>query len=207
MTTSNTLITKEDTPPGILAQFQTQVTDVVNGLSKWNIGGTNEFLYNAPVLSFAIDSTNFGGSAPLKAGSTVSTEPTASALSDVKVSAEDAVFGVETVLRNAVVALSNARQHRLRKYYYNAVYTLILHADYGVQMGHLTDTYRIALGSVPTSPAPNVQLNSPVSASTLDAYVTTLDGILTAHRANTVDFNEYWCHSACHSSHSSRNRR
>lgn len=196
-------ITKDDAPvdgSGILAQFQDQVTDLVNGLSTWYLsGGTNNFLSNYPLGGYYISSTNFGGSAPLKTGQSVSNEPEPSALTDAKVLASE----VELALRNAVVALSNARQFHLRKYYYDSVYTLILWADFGTNVGHLTDTYRIALGSVPTG----LTTNTPVDASSLDTYVNTLDTTLSTHRTTTVDFNEYWCHSACHASHASRNRR
>jgi hypothetical protein len=195
-------ITKDDTPvdgSGILAQFQSQVTDFVNAQSKWNLSGTNNFLGNFPLGGYALYSTNFGGSAPLKAGETISNAPDSTSLPNVKVLASE----VETALRNAVVVLSNAREFHLRKYYYNSVWTPVLWADFGVQLGHLTDTYRLALGSVSTGLA----TETPVDASDLDGYVTTLDGELTSHRTNTLDFNEYWCHSACHSSHSSRNRR
>lgn len=200
MTAPDTRITKADTATGILAQFQSQVTDFVNAVSTWYTGGgTNNFLTNYPLGGYYISSTSFGGSAPLKAGQTVSSEPDASALTDAKVLAS----AVELALRNAVVSLSNARQFHLRKYYYDFSYALVLWADFGAQIGHLTDAYRIAIGSVPTG----LTTDTPVDASSLDAYVTILDNTLSAHRGSTQDFNEYWCHSACHSSHSSRNRR
>jgi hypothetical protein len=201
MTTADTRITTADTAPGILAQFQTDITNLVNGLPTWYIGGTNNFLNNLPLGGYAISSTNFGLSAPLNAGPTVSTQPDASALTNANVLASQ----VEMVLRDATIALSNARQMQLIKYYYDAVFTPIQWYDSTVVTGILTDAYRIAVG-FPAAGAP--ASDAPIDASSLDAYVTTLNTALMNHRTLTYNFNEYWCHAACHGScHGSRNRR
>lgn len=197
MTTAGTNITKADTAPGILAQFQSQITDFVNAQSKWASDGTNPFYYNYPLGGYYVASDSWGGYVPLKAGQTVSTAPDAGSLPSADIVASQ----VDLALRNAAVALSNARQMHLQKYYYDPAFALILWADFGVVLGHLTDNFQMA------TPGSGLSAGTDVVASTVDTFVNTLDATLTAHRNSTVTFQEYWCHAACHSSHSSRNRR
>ncbi len=201
MTIANTNVTKSDAAPGVLQQFQTQVTNFINATSKWSADGTDYFLSKAPITGYSINTTNFGGVDPLKSGQVLTSQPDPVTLSSADVIAS----AIETTLRVAAVTLSNARKINLTKYYYNTTYVPVLWHDYGVVMAHLSDAYRIALGSVPTSAA--VETGQNISAVALDTYVTTLDNTLQAHQNTVVAFTEYWCHSACHSSHSSRNRR
>lgn len=203
MTTANTNITKSDVAAGgVLAQFQANVTDVINNASKWNTTGTDYFLSKYPLAGYSLNSTNFGGVDPMKAGTYLTSQPDTTSLTTPNVLAS----AIEGALRNACVVLSNARKINLTKYYYNTAYTPVLWAAWAGQLAHLSDAYRIALGSVPTSGG-TVAAGANVSASTLDAYVTTLNNTLANHQNTVVSFVEYWCHSACHSSHSSRNRR
>lgn len=198
MTTANTTITKADTAPGILAQFQTNVTDVVNAASKWSTDSTDPFLGNYPLGGYYVSGTNFGGADPLAAGQTISSVPDAGSLPDARVVALE----VENALRNACVTLSRARQINLQKYYYDAVFNLILWADFGVVLANLAAA-QAGIGSFSTG----LTTNTAVNAGSLDSYVTTLDGQLAAVRTSTAVYQEYWCHAACHASHSSRNRR
>lgn len=112
---------------------------------------------------------------------------------------------LETALRNATVELSNVRAFTLKKYYTTTSGT----TEYATfsATGNLTDAYRLAYGSTPAASGYSIGSGQNVSASNLDSYVTALNAALTAHRGSTVTFNEYWCHSSCHSSHSSRTRR
>lgn len=202
MTIAGTNITKSDSSPGVLQQFQTQVTNVINAAEKWSADGTDKFLSKVPIPGYSISTTNFGGVDPLKSGQTLTSQPDPGSLTTPTILAS----AIELALRNASVVLSNARKINLKKYYYNSAYAPVLWADYGVVMAHLSDAYRIAIGSVPGSGG-TVTSGANISATTLDAYVTTLNNTLQAHQNSTVQFTEYWCHSACHSSHSSRNRR
>lgn len=120
-------------------------------------------------------------------------------------SADIVASTLETALRNATVELSNVRAFTLKKYYTTTSGT----TEYATfsATGNLTDAYRLAYGSTPAGAGYNIAAAQNVSASNLDSYVTALNNALTAHRGSTVTFNEYWCHSSCHSSHSSRTRR
>lgn len=203
MTTANTNITKSDvTAGGILVQFQTNVGNVINNASKWNTTGTDYFLSKYPLAGYSLNTTNFGGVDPMKAGSFLSSQPDPTSLTTPTILAS----AIEGALRNACVALSNARKINLTKYYYDTAYSPVQWASWAGQLAHLSDVYRIALGAVPTSGG-TVAAGANVSASALDAYVTTLNNTLTNHQNTVVNFEEFWCHSACHSSHSSRNRR
>lgn len=112
---------------------------------------------------------------------------------------------LETALRNATVELSNVRTFTLKKYYTTTSGT----TEYATfsATGNLTDAYRLAYGSTPAGAGYSIAAGQNVSASNLDSYVAALGAALTVHRGSTVAFNEYWCHSSCHSSHSSRTRR
>lgn len=63
---------------------------------------------------------------------------------------------------------------------------------------HLTSTYQTT---------PTVSLSGNITATGLDAVVNTVNAAIAAHRNTTVNFTETWCHSSCHSNHSSRGRR
>lgn len=196
MTTANTNITKSDSAPGALAQFQTNIANGINAAGKWATDAYNPFYGNYPLPGYWLYSDSWGGYTPLKAGQEVSSQPNPWDLPSANI-----VLGeLDWALRSASVALSNARQLHLVKYYYDQYYNAVLWADWGVVLGHMTDNFRMG------DPGGSIG-GGDVTAAGIDNFVTWLGAVLGGHQANTVNFVEYWCHSACHSNHSSRNRR
>lgn len=181
---------------GVLEHFQTNVTNVINGYGKWATDGYNPFYSNYPLGGYYLYSDSWGGYTPLKAGQAVTSAPDTGSLP----SAAIVLSELTMALRNASVALSNARQLHLTKYYYDQYYNAVLWADFGVALAHMTDNFRMG------DPGGGIA-GGDVTAAGVNAFSTTLWNVLSAHRASTVGFVEYWCHSACHSNHSSRNRR
>lgn len=125
--------------------------------------------------------------------------------STASLAANIAATALETALRNATAELSNYRAFTLTKRYSTDAGTYVW-ASFSAY-GNLTDAYRIATGSIPLGSPYGVAAGQQVNAANLDNYVAALGSVLSSHSVSSVAFNEYWCHSSCHSSHSSRTRR
>jgi len=218
MTTANTDITRtstdDNTGPstgkyGILTQFQATITAVVNGLSKIAADTTNPFFYNAPVAG-VYSSDDFGGVVPLSSGQSITPSPQTGDIPAGNIVASALV----TLFQNTAVALSQVRTYSLVKWYNTGVnvfqveYASTGHAVMGgspwagIEYMNFLAAYQMAPPAIVSGPNyPNVD------ASDLDAVVASVFAALTAHANTTVLMNEYWCHTSCHASHSSRARR
>lgn len=142
-------------------------------------------------------------SSNLLAGNTVTTSPTAAeiALGNLDLS------NLATLLQNAAIVCSRARSVRLRKYY-NATYiagsptppasTLVYDVT---NVAHLSSAWQLGSTGVANPAAGDVD------ASAFNSFISQLETAVTTHRNTVVNFTEQWCHSSCHTNHSSRNRR
>jgi hypothetical protein len=189
MTTPNTDITAASA----VSNFQTLIRDPVNNISgKWTSsshpGGVAITGY--PTLSSATPSTL---ASALLAGDQITTAPIASSIpaGDLNL----ATF--RNILLNAASVLGQCRYATLNKYYGSGASWIFYNTQ--SNYAHLNSSYALAISTPYTS--------GDVSASVLDNYVLTLQTAVTNWRNTTVTFAEYWCHSNCHSNHSSRGRR
>lgn len=191
MTTPNTDLTRND----VASAFKTQITDVVNALSKWH-SGSNPGGANAPLSGSVSSYSPAPLTSSLLASTTVTTSPTAAEL----VVGDASLAAVNTLLRNTAIVCSRARMVRLMKYYNNtnAGTNSLLYDQ--TNLAHLNSTYQLS------SLAPTLAAGD-ASASAFDTFITNLQTAVTNHRNTTLTFTEQWCHSSCHSSHSSRGRR
>lgn len=176
------------------ATFRTQITDPVNAISKWhatnNPAGANVPLgglssASPALLSAVLLNTNVVTNSPTTAEFTFSTLSTSA---------------LGTLFQNAAIVLSRARNVRLVKYYSdtNSGTNNIFFDQTAVS--HLNSAYQLSSTGVTTP-------TGTVSASAFNTFVSQLQTAVTNHRNATLTFTEQWCHSSCHSSHSSRGRR
>lgn len=135
----------------------------------------------------------------LLAGNTVSSSPVAGDIAFGNLS----LGAVATLLQNTAIVLSRARLVRLIKQYRSTLggYVPMVTAYDTTNHAHLTAAYQLSSTGV-TSPSVG-----DVDASVFNTFVTNLQSAVTSHRNTLVTFTETWCHSSCHSSHSSRSRR
>lgn len=167
--------------------MQQLMRDPINALGKWASD-------NDP--TGAASSYSPGPLTPnMLPGQTVSSSPLGSEIT----STTDIIrTEVCNVLRNAAVILSRCRNVRLVKtsYPYSSNFFDVTQAT------HMNAAYQISSGSLPADvPAGDI------SYATLTAFVDSINTIVTNHRNTTLTFVEYYCHSNCHSNHSSRGRR
>lgn len=181
---------------GVTDQFRTQITDAVNALPKQASDTGNFFGYNSPYIGY-LAGDDYGGVPPLQAGQTLTTSPLGVDVAGANVSASVLV----TLFQNTASVLTSARNYQVLKTYLSIYGNSA--ALYGPALGNLTSPYRASPGSF----AVGLTANTNVNAVALDAVVNTVDAAIAAVRVSTVTFNETWCHTSCHSSHSSRSRR
>jgi hypothetical protein len=194
---------------GVTDQFRTTITDAINALTKTTsssaVGialGENPFGAGTPITG-ALSSTNYGGVAPLTAPlvppNTVTNAPEASDVPGVDIASAALV----SLFQTTAVTLSRVRQYSMVKTYLSPAPVVQLSLTEATRYGYLTAAYQMAPPAVP--------LTGDISANTvpgsIDVVVAAIDAAITAHRNTTVAFTETWCHSSCHSSHSSRGRR
>jgi len=197
-----------------LNSFKQQITDVVNALTKTTSVSANgtalgqkPFGSGAPI-SGSLSSTNYGGtpplSAPLVAPGTVTNSPQASDIAGANIAAATLI----TLFQNTAVLLSRVRRYSMVKTYLSPAPVIQLSLTEPGRYGYLTTTYQA--NPATTTPAITTSLaalTGDISAATLNTVIDNVDTAITNHRNTTVAFTETWCHSSCHSSHSSRNRR
>lgn len=188
--TGNTNITRADAT----ATFKTQITDPVNALPKWH-AGSNPGGANVPLGGLSSASPALLNTVVLNT-TTVSLSPIASEVALGNVSAG----ALGSLLQTTAIVLSRARNVRLQKYYNNTVGAGNYIFYDQTNIAHLSPAYQLGATGVP-NPSGNL------SASAFNTFVTQLQTAVTNHRNSTILFVEQWCHSSCHSSHSSRGRR
>lgn len=216
MTSSLTNIEKEDAGLGITDQFRTTITNFVNGLAQIGSDTANPFFGGAPIAGFYYGD-NFGGIPPIESVAPNTTGPHAADLPQAEVVATTLVSAFQA----AAQLLSRVRVYQLQKLYNSGVLTItdewhstgvpfggtgIDHGPFnGIDYFHYVSTYQKgAFASLPGTLA----AGSNVGAASLDAVVAAVSAEVTAWRDTLpVTLQEYWCHSSCHSNHSSRGRR
>jgi hypothetical protein len=186
------------TRAGIVDDFYNAITLPVNSAAKWHSGSNPGGVIQSGIVAGSTV-TNYTPSSlqsNLLSGTTVSTSPTAGELA-----VGDASLGaVNTLLRNTAQVLSRSRNVRLMKYYGTSYGVATLAYD-ATNLAHMSSSWQIAIGSVPSLGG------GEVTASAFNTFITNLTNTVTAHRNTTLTFTELWCHSNCHSNHSSRSRR
>lgn len=185
--------------------FNSQVTDVVNAISKWSTSTTAQNAAPAPlpgipggwtqtntVSSYSPASLN----SEMLAGSTV--YPAASVIAGLPLgNASYTVLG--NLLINTSLVLSRCRNVNLKKYYQddNSSNLLLFNVTNPAHMASLYQSSSLGVGFG----------GGDIDASSFNTFVSQLSAAVTAHRNTTLFFTEQWCHTSCHSSHSSRGRR
>ena len=175
-------ITKGD----VVSYMQALITQPVNGTRKW---ATDNNPTGAATSYSPGPLTNY-----MYAGQVLTYSPGTSEVSGGTVSLAQTC----AVLRNAAQVLSRARNVRLIRtsYPYSSYFY-----DQTV-LTHMNSGYQAAIGDFPANPAYG---NATVAA--INTFVDGLNGVVAAYRNSTLTFVEYYCHSSCHSNHSSRGRR
>lgn len=168
----------------VISYFQSQITNPINGTGKWATD-------NDP----SADASSYSGSGRLLyqmgAGQVLTYGPAG----EIPAGAVS-VSTLSYVLKNAATVLSRARMVRLIK-------TSYPYSSYwydSTTLAHMSSAYQTGMGTADL-------VGGNVSWSQVVAFINSLQGEVTAWRNNTLTFVEYYCHSSCHSNHSSRGRR
>jgi hypothetical protein len=195
MTTANTNATRAS----VVAQFQAIITQPINATSKWSTGANPGSTAGGAI---GVAGTPGNGFVPdaliniVQPGDVVYAGPY-----NTDIAAGNAsVSNTQLVLQNAAIALSASRLVRLLKISYP--YTSYFYD--ATAPTHLNASYQMA--SAPTVPAAPDGTYT-LSASTLDAYINTLLTAIQINYNSVVTLTEYYCHSSCHTNHTSRGRR
>lgn len=206
---SGTYTTQDIQPTGIsVSGSQVSFTFTLGPGEYFIPGGPHTIRYNrvstsstagAPIIDPANPPTPAALSSALLAGNTVTSSPAASDLTLGNIS----LSAVQTLLENTARVLSRARRVRLIKRYRATLsgYTPLTTAYDETEVAHLSSAYQLASTGVTPLASGNLD------ASNFNTFVDQLEAAVTAHRNSTLTFTETWCHSSCHSNHSSRGRR
>lgn len=181
---------------GTTDQFRTQITDFINSLPKDFSDTYNLFGYTQPYVGY-LAGTDYGGVAPLLPSGNLANGPVAGDIAGANVSAAVLV----SAFQNFASILSGARLYQVNKTYLSIFGNSSF--NYGPNLGSMTSPYWGSPGSFSVSLSANTDIN----AASIDAVVNSVDAQITGIRNTTLQFNETWCHTSCHSSHSSRGRR
>lgn len=190
--TANTDTSRAD----VTGQFRQQITNPVNTLVVWHSGSHPGGV--PPVAGATLSSSTPG---PLGSNLNFGTSifPTFPATTDLPLGAIS-VSTLGTLMRNAAVLMSRAREVTLIRQYTTGATPNVVSTQTAI--AHMNATWQLgSTASVINPPAGNV------SASAYATFINSLQTLVTNHRNTTVTFTETWCHSNCHSNHSSRNRR
>lgn len=186
--------TGDITTASAVSNFQNLITIPVNGIAgKWT--STNHpggiAVPGYPTLSNSVPTPI---ASALLAGDTMTGAPVAGTLGSGNIS----LAVLTSVFVSAASTLSQARNATLNKFYQVGV-TQNLYSSV-TNVAHLTTTYAKTTGWPTLS-------TGDIDSTAFDVYVSALQTAVSDWRNATVTFTEYWCHSNCHASHSSRGRR
>lgn len=185
--------------------FNSQVTDVVNAISKWASDTSGQLAVPAPLPGIP------GGWTQTNTPSSYSPSAlTPLMLPGQQVASSAAVSAGLTpgpasytvllnLLTNTSLTLSRCRLVNLKKYYQddNSSNLLLFNVTNPAHMISLYQSSSLGVGFA----------SGDIDASLFNSWVSNLSAAITAHRNTTLFFTEQWCHTSCHSSHSSRGRR
>ena len=178
-------------------QFRQQITSIVNTLAVWyaesHPGGADPI--GGKTLQSATPSTL---AAALRNGQIATNGPLTSSMPTGNVS----VATLTAVLTDTAQMLSRVRRTRLVKYYSNTEVGTNAAVWDQTQYAHLSAAYQISSTGV-TPPTPGTD----ATAASYNQFVNNLQAAIAAHRETAVLFTEQWCHTNCHTNHSSRGRR
>lgn len=180
----------------VTGQFRQEITNVVNTLVVWHSGSHPGGV--PPNVGDTLSSSTPG---PLGSNLNFGTSifPTFPATSDLPTGAISRST-LSSLMRNAAVLMSRAREVTLIRQFTTGVTNSTVSTQTAI--AHMNATWQLAsTASVSDPPAGNVD------ASAYTTFINNLETLVTNHRNSTVVFTEVWCHSNCHSNHSSRNRR
>lgn len=186
--------------------FNTQITDVVNAIVKWtNTSGAYAVIPSPlPTRPSGWTQTNtVTGYTPTSLNPQLLPGQMVASSAAINVSiattANLSVSVLSTLLINSAKALSRCRLVNFKQYYQddNTSNQLLTNVT---DEAHMQAAYQ--LGSIAATLA-----GGDVDASLFNTFIGQLSTAVTNHRNTTLFFSEQWCHTSCHSSHSSRSRR
>ena len=168
----------------VVAYFQAQITNPINAAGKWAAD-------NDPSAAASSYSGNGRLLYQMDAGQVLTYSPDG----DIPVG-NISVSTLSSVLKNAATVLSRARMVHLVK----ASYPYTSYFYDATVLAHMTAAYQTGMATADLA-------GGDVSWTEVVNFITSLQSEVTAWQNTTLTFAEYYCHSSCHTNHSSRGRR